>query len=420
MATQGNVRTIGQWDRRYEIKAVIILALGFGLVGLDRWIIAPLFPAMAQDLGLGYEDLGLIIGVLGVAWGVFSTIAGAVSDRVGRRRILIPSLLCFSLLSCFSGLATGLVSLLFIRIVMGATEGAFCPASVAATGEASHPKRRGLNQGLQLSMFALLGLGLAPIIATQLLTVVPSWRWVFVISAIPGLILSVFAYFVIREPEHIRQAEPQNDSSRPRWSEILRSRNVLLGMSGMLCNMACIFVISAMVPNYLTDYLGLASTHMGFVLSALGIGGFFGEFMVPAASDHIGRRPTAILAFLIALVALWGFSQLGASPWLLFLLLLPVAFCCFGILALFTGPVATEAVQIGLVSSAIGIVSGAGEIFGGGIAPFVAGTIAAHFGIQDVLYLPMASLAVGVVISLFLRETAPRRVNHAAMAPMET
>ena len=52
------------WNRQYETKAVALLAVGFGLVGLDRFIIAPLFPLIAADLGLGYQDLGLISGAL--------------------------------------------------------------------------------------------------------------------------------------------------------------------------------------------------------------------------------------------------------------------------------------------------------------------------------------------------------------------
>ncbi|WP_106475498.1 MFS transporter [Phytohalomonas tamaricis] len=409
-STHDSAALPASWDVRYERKAVLLLALGFGLVGLDRWIIAPLFPAMMQDLDLDYQDLGLIIGILGVAWGIFSTVAGAVCDRVGRRKIIIPAILMFSCLSCLSGFATGLVSLLVIRTIMGVSEGAFCPASVAATGEASHPKRRGLNQGLQMSMFALLGLGLAPVIATQLLDVLPSWRWVFFISAIPGLILTIFMYFVIRDPVHLSQPEDKKD--QPRWSDVLRNRNVLLGMLGMLCNMAGIFVLSAMVPSYLTNYLHLPPTSMGFVLAALGIGGFFGEFMVPGLSDFIGRRITAVLAFAIAAAFLYGFSQIGTSSWLLFLTLLPVAFCCFGLLALFTGPVATEAVPLGLVSSAIGIVSGVGEIFGGGVAPFLAGAIAQHAGIQYTLYLALGCIMLGVIVSLFLKETAPRKVSQ--------
>ena len=40
------------WDTSYEWKAVTLLGLGFGLVGLDRWIIAPLLPSIMKDLGL--------------------------------------------------------------------------------------------------------------------------------------------------------------------------------------------------------------------------------------------------------------------------------------------------------------------------------------------------------------------------------
>ena len=73
-----------------------LLGLGFGLVGLDRWIIAPLFPFMMKDLNLGYQDFGNLIGILGLCWGVFAIIMGGVSDKIGRRKVLIPAILLFS------------------------------------------------------------------------------------------------------------------------------------------------------------------------------------------------------------------------------------------------------------------------------------------------------------------------------------
>jgi MFS family permease len=101
---------------------------------------------------------------------------GTVSDRVGRRRVLTPAIPVFSLLAGASGLAGNFASLLLLRGLMGLAEGAFTPASVASTAEASNPNRRGFNQGLQLSLFALLGLGVGPILATQFIGLVPSWR----------------------------------------------------------------------------------------------------------------------------------------------------------------------------------------------------------------------------------------------------
>lgn len=44
-----------KWDTSYEWKAVLLLSLGFGLVGLDRWIIAPLLPSIMKDLSLNYQ-----------------------------------------------------------------------------------------------------------------------------------------------------------------------------------------------------------------------------------------------------------------------------------------------------------------------------------------------------------------------------
>src|ERR1035437_9036135 len=159
------------WDTSYEWKVVTLLGLGFGLVGLDRWIIAPMFPFIMKDLNLGYQDLGNIIGILGICWGVFAIVMGGVSDRIGYRKVLIPAIVLFSLLSGLSGIAAGFMSLLVIRAIMGLTEGSFCPTSFAATADASEPKRRGFNQGLQQCTFALFGLGFGPIIATQLLQV---------------------------------------------------------------------------------------------------------------------------------------------------------------------------------------------------------------------------------------------------------
>ena len=56
------VQTQTRWDTSYEWKATTLLGLGFGLVGLDRWIIAPLLPSMAQDLGLSIQELLKALG----------------------------------------------------------------------------------------------------------------------------------------------------------------------------------------------------------------------------------------------------------------------------------------------------------------------------------------------------------------------
>jgi len=418
-----------RWDTSYEWKAVLLLGLGFGLVGLDRWIIAPLFPCMAAagiapgcgapGLGLSYQAIGNLVGVLGIVWGVFAAISGRVSDSIGHRRILIPAILLFSLMSGLSGMAAGLTSLIAIRGLMGLMEGSYCPTSFTATASAAHPSRRGFLQGLQQSGFALFGFGLGPIVATQLLKYA-SWRQVFWVVAIPGFIVGLLLYVVLREPRDTQGgvavgAVPNGKGAG--YSEVVKNRNIVLCMVALMCAMACIFVLGGMLPNYLVDYLKLTQGQMGFVTSALGFGGFVGQFGVPGISDKLGRKPTAVLAFIGAAVTVWLFMGIGADPNSLFIMLFLLSFFSLGNVALITGPIATESAPVGLISAAIGIVVASGEIFGGGIAPVIGGAIAQSRGIQNILWMPLVGVAFGAVISLFLRETAPVKVQ--AVAPAE-
>lgn len=401
-----------KWDTSYEWKTVTLLTLGFGLVGLDRWIVAPLAPAMIGDLHLTPQDINNLVAALGIAWGAAAILLGGLSDRIGRRKVLIPAIVLFSLLSGFSGMAAGMTSLILIRAVMGVSEGAFCPTSFACVAEASEPRRRGFNQGLQQSAFALFGLGFGPIIATQLLGMGVSWRGVFLLVGIPGLILAALLWMVIREPV---TAQGHKDSAeRAPLSAVFKHRNVPLGMLALLCSMCGIFVLSANTPIYLTSYLHLTPAQMGFVTSAIGFGGFLGQWLLAWASDYLGRRLMSIVGFAVGAVFVWLFIQQGPDPMMLFILLFIGAGFAFGLLSLITGPIAVEAAPLGLISTAAGIIIGAGEIFGGGIAPVIAGTIASKYGIQDVLYFALAGLAIGVVVSLFLKETAPRKVRSGS------
>ena len=191
----------------------------------------------------------------------------------------------------------------------------------------------------------------------------------------------------------------------------------MLCMIALMCAMACIFVLGGMLPSYLIDYLKLTPTQMGFVTSALGFGGFVGQFGVPGISDKLGRRLTAILAFIGAAISVWLFMGMQANPNSLFLMLFVVSFFSLGNVALITGPIATESAPVSLISSAIGIVVATGEIFGGGIAPSIGGAIAQSRGIQNILWMPLIGVALGAVVCLFLKETAPAKVGALATAP---
>lgn len=398
-------------DSSYEWKSIVLLSLGFGLVGLDRWIIAPIAPAIMEDLGISPQQMNFLIAILGITWGVAALFMGSLADKLGRRKIIIPSIIIFSLLSGFSGFAMGFASLFLIRGAMGIAEGAFQPASFAATADAAKPRRLGFAQGFQQSMFALIGLGFGPIIATQLLEHV-GWRGAFMMVAVPGFVVAFLLWLVLREPKDIPGKQTNEASGNIMEKASIKSaisvHNVRVAMAGLFCAMCGIFVLSANVPIYLSSYLELPGKTMGFVTSAIGFGGFAGLWLMPTLSDYFGRKLTSIVGFALAAVSLVGFIKTGADPVPLFGFLFAASAFSFGMLSLITGPISAEAAPKGMISTTTGLVGGAGEILGGGLGLIVAGIVIAKFGLPAMLYLALGGLVLGIFVMMLLTETAPR------------
>ncbi len=383
-----------------EWKIVGLMALGFGLVGIDRFLISPLFPTIAKELDLNYSDIGTIAGSLALAWGVAALVMGNMSDRIGRRKVLVGALVLFSLLIGASGLATGLMGLVLVRVVMGVADGAFTPPSISATLEASPPKRHGLNIGIQQMMLPLCGLALAPWLVGLLLPHM-GWRWIFVLFSIPGIAL-VFAVWKLL-PE--ATAPDQERNSFADWRVVLGYRNIKLLMVLMLCWLTCLITTSALMPSYLIDFHGLSQAQMGGIMAAIGLGSTVGTLALPALSDFTGRKPVMIGSNIGVAISLWMLAHTGNDPTQLFLWLGAVHLFNNACITLTVGPICAETVPSSLMATATGVVIACGELGGGGLAPIIAGQVADRFGIEHILWLPLGAMGVALVFTLFLKET---------------
>jgi MFS family permease len=145
-------------SRRYENQLVLILFFTWGTVFLDRMSQLYLAPYFAPEFHLTTEQIGFLAAVVSVTWALSGLFFGALSDRFGRRIVLIPGVILFSALSWLSGIAHSFEQLLLIRALMGVAEGPCWAVINAITEESSPPSRRGRNVGFVVSAGALVGL----------------------------------------------------------------------------------------------------------------------------------------------------------------------------------------------------------------------------------------------------------------------
>lgn len=402
----------------YENGLVILLGLTFGFVFFDRNAIGFLGPYIVKDLGLSNAQVGYLASGLSLAWALSAYFIGAWSDRSGSRKpFLVISILVFSVCSVFSGLAAGFLMLLMARIIMGVAEGPFLPVCLTIINEESSPTRRGTNAGIVQTLFAsLLGTAAAPIILIWLAANF-NWRVTFFLTGIPGLICAFIVWKFVREPkrvdDHLVQQSHSIGLNTPR---MLKIRNV------KICSLISIFMVSwylvslTFMTLFFTQYRGFTPFEAGRMMGAAALCTPIAGFCIPWLSDRLGRRPVMVffcfLSMLTPLAALYFHGPL----WLLGILLF-IGWSGSGTFPLFMGVIPGETVPRTMAATSMGLVVGIGELLGGTLAPTAAGWL----GDMSTLAAPMLAIAacalVAGVLSLFLEETAPGKVQQPVSAP---
>lgn len=407
-----------QNGKRYETTLVAILFCTWGTVFLDRTSQHYLAPYFAPEFHLNHEQIGMLGSVVAVTWALSTLFFGALSDRIGRKKILIPAVFLFSLLSWLSGTAHSFRELLLVRALLGVAEGPAWSIMTALVEESSHPTRRGRNIGVVVSAAALVGLAVAPVLTTQVAARF-GWRWAFFVSGVPGLLLGFLIWKFVKEPQRKLADGAHSAPVRIRdFFAILRYRNIWLCCLGAAGFLSWLFLHNIFAPLYITEVAHQAPTTAGFLLGASGLGSFFLALFFPTLSDRIGRKSVLLLmavmctAVPLALLV----PPLYSHPWLL-AGIVGLANAGQGIGALILVLVPTESVPPEFAATAIGLTTLVAEICGATVAPVVAGAVAESHGLAAPLWMSAGGAAVVFLAALGLRETYRARTAPAAGDP---
>ena len=395
----------------YDRALVAILFFSWGTVFLDRMSQLYLAPYLIQDFRLTHEQIGALASVLAITWALSTLVFGALSDRVGRRVILIPAMFAFSILSWISGLAHTYEQLLIARALMGIAEGPTWSIMTALIEESSPKSRRGRNVGLVVSAAALVGLGLAPVLSTQV-AARSSWRWAFFVAGIPGIVLGLLIWKFVKEPSKTHSETAADEKpSLGGYLSILRYRNIWLSCVGAIGFISWLFLLNVFAPVYITQVAKQPATTAGFLLGAGGLGSFFIGFIFPSISDRVGRKPVLVILALLstltplALLIPW----LYAHAWFLALILF-LTNGGQGLATLIMVLVPTESVPPQYAATSIGLATLAGEIFGATAAPLLGGAFAQKYGLAVPLWMSVGGAILIFFAALFLKK-APRRAE---------
>jgi DHA1 family inner membrane transport protein len=261
---------------RQAVGLVLLLGVSYMFNAMDRQVFPALLGSIRADYGLTLPEAGFVSTVFTVNVAIFAALSGWFMARFGRRYVLLGGLVCYSLFTLLTPLATGFVNLTVLRALTGVGEALQVGAVFACMG-AYFGERRGAAMGAMQTFFGL-GAFLGPVLGTRLESWAGSWSASFYAYGVAGIAMAIVAAVVIPlgftdagvAPSLARNAEMPTASI---WTRNLILSAVSFGFVGF-----SFFSYSALYASYAHTVLGFSVVDAGAALGMYGIGAMLGVF----------------------------------------------------------------------------------------------------------------------------------------------
>jgi DHA1 family inner membrane transport protein len=261
---------------RQAIGLVLLLGVSYMFNAMDRQVFPALLGSIRSDYGLTLPEAGFVSTVFTVNVAIFAALSGWFMAKFGRRYVLLGGLVCYSVFTLLTPIATGLISLAVLRALTGVGEALQVGAVFACMGAYFGP-RRGAAMGAMQTFFGL-GAFLGPVLGTRLESWTSSWSVSFYAYGIAGTAVAVVAAIVIPleftdagpKPSLVRDAEGSSGSI---WTRNLTLSSVSFGLVGF-----SFFSYSALYPSYAHTVLAFSVVDAGAAFGMYGIGAMLGVF----------------------------------------------------------------------------------------------------------------------------------------------
>ena len=396
---------------RTQWKTLLAAQAGWMLDGMDVMLYAFALTAIQQEFGLSSAVAGSLASLTLIASAVGGSFAGVLADKYGRARMLVYSILLYSVFTGLTATATSLATLALWRALVGLGLGAEWSAGSVLVAETWPAEHRCKAIGLTQSGWAI-GYLLAALLAALILPKY-GWRPMFMVGAIPAL-LTVWIRRNIPEPAiWIKTKQRERESSGPKLRLGIILQPPLLGRT-VIATLLCTTLLFASwglftwIPAYLSSPVSKGGLGLGIVKSSawivpVQIGAFLGYVSFGVLADRFGRRPI-LLIFVLGAAVLVPFYALAGRYQAVLLLLGPlIGFFGHGYFSVF-GAVLAELFPSSIRGAAQGITYNSGRAFSA-LAPFLIGSVASRLGIGGALaFMSIFYLTAGLLV-LFLPET---------------
>ena len=274
-----------------QLYMFAVLALVYACHLIDRTIILVLLEPIKHQFSLNDTQLGMLSGLIFALGTLIAALPlGTLADRHSRKMLLAGCIAVWSGMTVLCGFATGFLSLLFYRMLVGMAEAGLQPTALSMMAdearESQRPKAVAIVH-IGIPIGTLLGFLLGGWVATNL-----GWQQALLLVGAPGILLAAVVLLTLREPVRQRTSSgeagkdvPTSEFFRLLW----RSKPLLHVVVGLVLLWLCTSSTSAWMPSFFIRMYGVDLTTVGLIMSlSAGGAGLVGNTLSGYLAQKVG------------------------------------------------------------------------------------------------------------------------------------
>ena len=269
------------------------------------FILGPMLDVMGRDLGLSLSAMGQLAAITFIPWGIGAPLLAPISDRYGRKYVILLGMVGLSLSSIATSFADGYLTVAVLRFTAGLSGALVPPTAVAAIGDNFTGRARGLAIG-----FATAGVAMGLLVgvpSVAFLTDYLGWRNALWISGVFGLTLSLYTLRSL--PSGSQTDAPSSYLASFTW---MRQGASWLLLSGNVTERLMTSAFLTYVAVFLMRTFEVSLSTAGSLLTAMSVGALIGGLLGGTLAGV--RRRFLIITALVLLqgeLLAFHFSGLG-------------------------------------------------------------------------------------------------------------
>lgn len=293
---------------------VILSSTLMGVMGVA--LLGPVLPTLKGVFAISDAQVGLVLTAYTVPGIILAPFVGLISDRVGRKRVLVPLLVLYGVAGTASATVQSFEQLIFFRLLQGIGASSLITLAVTLIGDYYEGVRR--DEAVSMNSSAI-GIGAAIFPALGGILVVAHWTAPFLFFGV-AILVALFAVLVLEEPPTERTT---NLSAYLRQLvSVVHNREVLGMYSAALVTYVLFYggILTA-IPLVLDETYGLSAPEIGVLLALASVA----SAIVATQNSRLGARfsvstllGTGFFAFGVAFLGIWGTESVPAVGVMLF------------------------------------------------------------------------------------------------------